>query len=89
MFDRTSAEALTLVLQVLADRSKQDSTLADALLRDAAGVVQRLMGEPLPEGAIVSACRDDGGDVALLLSIDAYEGEIDEIALRRIAAGRG
>lgn len=52
-------------------------------------VVSRLFGAALPEDAIVSAGRDDNGDIALSLSMNASEGELDDGALHHVTAGQG
>jgi hypothetical protein len=87
MADQTSIKALALFLRALAEQAKADPSMADDVLRDPAGVVSRLLGAPPPDDVLISASRDADGGVALSLTQNACEGELDDRALQHIAAG--
>lgn len=89
MADQFSAKALTLLLQTLTDQSKADAGLADALLRELADVVPRLLGAVPPGDVVVGAGRDDDGDIAQSLPMNTFESERDDGVLQHIAAGCG
>lgn len=75
--------ALTAAAQHVTDLAKTDPALAERLLAHPAETI----GQPLPDGAVLTASRNADGDVELSLEMDVAEGELTEEALAGVAAG--
>lgn len=81
-------KALMASATELLTRAKDDPALAEALLADPAAEIGRAAGQPIPEGIVLSAMRDEAGAIALSAKADPdFEGELDDALLSEIAGG--
>ncbi|MEP9377251.1 hypothetical protein ABLE91_11080 [Aquabacter sp. CN5-332] len=81
-------EPLILAANQLLQAANGDPAVAERLLEDAKGEIERAAGKPVPEGVVLSVRQGSDQRFYLSVAIDpGFEGEIDDWVLEAVSGG--